>query len=170
MADPELILEWEGPFVMKDIEALNYPGFYCISSYRNGKPSKLLYIGQSTTGSIRKRLSDHEEKWFSEYRGIRIHYAILSRKDVTMLGRNGILCVENAMIFAYDPERNQVSKYSVRNDIHYNSFIVKNKGALPMKFDKVLDMRKVAEDCYRGTKKKKVTKKKKDDNYPRWFF
>ena len=166
MAQPELTLNWEGPYVMKDLVNTNFPGFYCISSYRNGKPSKLLYIGQSNSGSIMGRLRQHEDSWFSDYRSVKVHYCVLTREELGRLGKKGVLCVENALIYAYDPERNKGNRFMLRSDMAYNTYLIRNTGNLPKKFEPILDMEKLAEDYFRnGVRKKKVETKKRDSGW-----
>ena len=139
----QMTLKWMGPFTMDQLDYAVHPGFYAIVTFRNGVPNHLLYIGQATDDTIKRRLTKHKSKWFDEHRGIRIYIACLTPEDHIYLGSDGILCIENALIYKYDPERNKDCRYYLKPKFGYHMYLIKNTGKRPFGFSPILDMQRV---------------------------
>ncbi len=143
MVKKTIELKWAESTTYADVKNSNHPGFYCITTVYNGQPSKLLYIGKSSGGSIKGRLSNHKKDWLSKYHGVRITFARLSPEVHDSLSDEDILCIENAMIYAYEPIENTQGKNKLREDFANHCFTLKHSGYTPYKFKPTLDMEKL---------------------------
>ena len=168
MSIPPIQLHWSEPVQYDKMEKSNYPGFYCIMTYYLGKPSKLLYIGQSFSSSIKSRMADHKRKWLNKYNGTRISFAPLSYYDKVDLA--DVLCIENALIYAYQPIENTQGISTLRPDFEDHLFMIKNTGSVPIKMKSSLNMAALLDSYEPGTKKKRTTPRKSTKNDDGYVF
>ncbi len=172
MAQPVIELVWKESKPYNEITKSNYPGFYCITTEYKGEPSKLLYIGKSDDGNIKTRLSSHKRQWLDKYHGVRVSFAPLSYDSFEKLNKEDILCIENALIYKYDPIENTTNRYKLKENFVDHCFIIKNSGHLPIKFESKLSMEDLYKSYRPGEKQKtnKIPRKssKNDDESYGW--